>query len=94
MGGKWRDYVKGLAKQQPPLLVESLAPVTPAIIKGEAQVGIAYIKFVKQYKGLSHMFRSTNISPIPIIWHWGPKRHAQTPAGFTSNTRCPGRGRE
>lgn len=50
MGAKWRDYVKGLAKQQP-LLVESLAPVTPAIIKGEAQVGIAYIKFVKQYKG-------------------------------------------
>src|SRR5439155_11790914 len=50
MGEKWRDYVKGLAKQQP-LLVESLAPVTPAIIKGEAQVGIAYIKFVKQYKG-------------------------------------------
>jgi hypothetical protein len=46
MGAKWRDYVKGLAKQQP-LLVESLAPVTPAIIKGEAQVGIAYIKFVK-----------------------------------------------
>ena len=50
MGAKWRDYVKGLAKQQP-LLLESLAPVTPAIIKGEAQVGIAYIKFVKQYKG-------------------------------------------
>lgn len=50
MGAKWRDYVKGLAAQQP-LLVESLAPVTPAIIKGEAQVGIAYIKFVKQYKG-------------------------------------------
>lgn len=50
MGEKWRDYVRGLAKQQP-LLVESLAPVTPAIIKGEAQVGIAYIKFVKQYKG-------------------------------------------
>jgi len=50
MGGKWREYVKGLAKQQP-LLVESMAPVTPAIIKGEAQVGIAYIKFVKQYKG-------------------------------------------
>lgn len=50
MGAKWRDYVKGLAKQQP-LLVESLAPVTPAIIKGEAQVGLAYIKFVKQYKG-------------------------------------------
>ena len=50
MGAKWREYVKSLARQQP-LLVESLAPVTPAIIKGEAQVGIAYIKFVKQYKG-------------------------------------------
>ena len=50
MGAKWRDYVKGLTKQQP-LLLESLAPVTPAIIKGEAQVGIAYIKFVNQYKG-------------------------------------------
>jgi iron(III) transport system substrate-binding protein len=50
MGGKWRDYVKALATQQP-LLVESLAPVTPAIIKGEALVGIAYIKFVQQYKG-------------------------------------------
>lgn len=50
MGAKWRDYAKSLAKQQP-LLVESLAPVTPAIIKGEAHVGIAYIKFVKQYKG-------------------------------------------
>jgi len=50
MGAKWREYVKGLASQQP-LLVESLAPVTPAIIKGEAQLGIAYIKFVKQYKG-------------------------------------------
>src|SRR6476469_6150688 len=34
MGAKWREYVRGLAKQQP-LLVESLAPVTPAIIKGE-----------------------------------------------------------
>jgi iron(III) transport system substrate-binding protein len=50
MGAKWRDFAKNLAKQQP-LLVESLAPVTPAIIKGEAHVGIAYIKFVKQYKG-------------------------------------------
>ena len=50
MGAKWREFAKNLAKQQP-LLVESLAPVTPAVIKGEAHVGIAYIKFVKQYKG-------------------------------------------
>jgi ABC-type Fe3+ transport system substrate-binding protein len=39
-----------LAKQKP-LLVESLAPVTTTIIKGEAPVGITYIKYVKQYKG-------------------------------------------
>lgn len=49
-GDKWLDYVKALAKQKP-ILVESLAPVTTTIIKGEAAVGIAYIKYVKQYKG-------------------------------------------
>src|SRR3989338_849009 len=49
-GDRWLDLVKGLAKQKP-LLVESLAPVTTTIIKGEAPVGITYIKYVKQYKG-------------------------------------------
>lgn len=49
-GDKWLDYVKALAKQKP-ILVESLAPVTTTIIKGEAVVGIAYIKYIKQYKG-------------------------------------------
>ena len=49
-GDKWLDLVKGLAKQKP-LLVESLAPVTTTLIKGEASVGITYIKYVKQYKG-------------------------------------------
>ncbi|HEU4340662.1 MAG TPA: extracellular solute-binding protein [Candidatus Binatia bacterium] len=49
-GEKWLDLVKGLANQKP-LLVESLAPVTTTIIKGEAPVGITYIKYVKQYKG-------------------------------------------
>ena len=49
-GDKWLDLVKALAKQKP-LLVESLAPVTTTIIKGEAPVGITYIKYVKQYKG-------------------------------------------
>jgi ABC-type Fe3+ transport system substrate-binding protein len=47
---KWIDYVTALAKQKP-ILVESLAPVTTTIIKGEALVGITYIKYVKQYKG-------------------------------------------
>ncbi|HEX2386661.1 MAG TPA: extracellular solute-binding protein, partial [Candidatus Binatia bacterium] len=37
-GDKWLDYVKALAKQKP-ILVESLAPVTTTIIKGEAAVG-------------------------------------------------------
>ena len=49
-GDKWLDYVKALAKQNP-ILVESLAPVTTTIIKGEAAVGITYIKYIKQYKG-------------------------------------------
>jgi iron(III) transport system substrate-binding protein len=49
-GDKWLDYVKALAKQKP-ILVESLAPVTTTVIKGEAPVGITYIKYVKQYKG-------------------------------------------
>ena len=49
-GDKWLDYVKALAKQNP-ILVDSLAPVTTTIIKGEAPVGITYIKYIKQYKG-------------------------------------------
>jgi iron(III) transport system substrate-binding protein len=44
------EWVKGLAKQKP-VLVDSLAPVTTTIIKGETSVGITYIKYVKQYKG-------------------------------------------
>ena len=49
-GDKWLDYVRALAKQKP-ILVESLAPVTTTIIKGEAAVGLTYIKYIKQYKG-------------------------------------------
>src|SRR5262249_6076996 len=45
-GDKWLDFVRALAKQKP-LLVESLAPVTTTIIKGEAPVGITYIKYIK-----------------------------------------------
>jgi iron(III) transport system substrate-binding protein len=52
-GEKWLDYVKAFAKQNP-VLMASLAPVAPAIIKGEAHVGITYIKYVKQYKGPIH----------------------------------------
>jgi iron(III) transport system substrate-binding protein len=50
---KWLDLVRGLAKQKP-VLVDSLAPVTTAVIKGEAVLGITYVKYVKQYKGPVH----------------------------------------
>ena len=49
-GDKWLDFIKALARQEPHL-VESFAPVPTALIKGEAQVGIGYIKYLKQYKG-------------------------------------------
>ena len=45
--------MRGLAKQKP-VLVDSLAPVTTSVIKGEAAVGITYVKYVKQYKGPVH----------------------------------------
>jgi iron(III) transport system substrate-binding protein len=50
---KWLDLVRGLAKQNPQL-VTSLASVPGSIIKGEAPVGISYVKYVKQYKGPMH----------------------------------------
>ncbi len=49
-GEKWLDYVKGLAKQKP-IFGESFSSVPTTIIKGEAAVGITYIKYMKQYKG-------------------------------------------
>ena len=50
VGSKWLDYVKALAKQEPHF-VEALSPVTNVVIRGEASVGISYVKYVKQYKG-------------------------------------------
>ena len=41
---------KALAQQQP-LLVESFAPIVNTVIKGEAPLGITYLKYVGQYKG-------------------------------------------
>ncbi len=49
-GQEWLSFVRALAKQEP-LLVESYSPVPNAIIGGQALVGIAYIKYVKQFKG-------------------------------------------
>jgi iron(III) transport system substrate-binding protein len=49
-GDKWLDFVRGLARQEP-RLVESLAPVPSQVVRGEADLGITYIKYVKQFKG-------------------------------------------
>jgi iron(III) transport system substrate-binding protein len=49
-GIKWREFARGLAQQQP-LLVESFAPIVNTVIKGEAHLGITYLKYVGQYKG-------------------------------------------
>jgi len=67
-GEKWLDYVKALAKQEPHL-VESLAPVASVVIKGEADVGISYIKYVKQYQGpIAYVSMDKFISePSPAI---------------------------
>ncbi len=49
-GERWLDYVKALAKQKP-FLVESLAPVPNALVKGEGHLGISYAQYVGQVKG-------------------------------------------
>ncbi|MGZ8453749.1 MAG: ABC transporter substrate-binding protein [Candidatus Binatia bacterium] len=49
-GVKWRDFAKSLAQQQP-FLVESFAPIVNTVIKGEAALGLTYLKYVGQYKG-------------------------------------------
>ena len=50
MGEKAKQFVKGLASQRPHL-VESLAPVANVLVRGEAKVGVTYVKYIKQYKG-------------------------------------------
>ncbi len=49
-GIQWRDFAKALAQQQP-LLVESFAPIVNTVVRGEAALGITYLKYVGQYKG-------------------------------------------
>lgn len=49
-GIKWREFAKSLAQQQP-VLVESFAPIVNTVIRGEALLGITYLKYVGQYKG-------------------------------------------
>jgi iron(III) transport system substrate-binding protein len=50
MGEKAKQFVKSLANQRPHM-VESLAPVANVLVRGEAKLGITYVKYIKQYKG-------------------------------------------
>jgi iron(III) transport system substrate-binding protein len=49
-GTNWKEFATGLAGQQP-LLVESFAPIVNTVIRGEAALGLAYLKYVIQFKG-------------------------------------------
>jgi iron(III) transport system substrate-binding protein len=49
-GVKWRDFARSLAQQQP-FMVESFAPIVNTVVKGEAALGLTYLKYVGQYKG-------------------------------------------
>lgn len=50
MGEKAKQFIRDLANQRPHM-VESLAPVANVLVRGEAKVGITYVKYIKQYKG-------------------------------------------
>lgn len=49
-GIHWKEFANGLAQQQP-LFVESFAPIVNTVIRGEAALGLAYLKYVIQFKG-------------------------------------------
>ncbi len=48
--GNWKEFARALAQQQP-LFVESFAPIVNTVIRGEASLGLAYLKYVIQFKG-------------------------------------------
>lgn len=49
-GTNWKEFAGALARQQP-LFVESFAPIVNTVIRGEAALGLAYLKYVIQFKG-------------------------------------------
>lgn len=66
-GDKWLDFVKALAKQEPHL-VESFAPVPNALIRGEAQIGLGYIKYLKQYRGpLDYVLLDRHLAELNVM---------------------------
>jgi iron(III) transport system substrate-binding protein len=92
-GDKWLDYVKALAKQKPHL-VESLAPVTNAIIKGEGHVGITYIKYVKQYKGPVHYVLMDKYLTDPNYFGLGAKAAHPNAAKLYIDYACSAEGQK
>lgn len=66
-GDKWLDFIKALAKQEPHL-VESFAPVPNALVKGEAQLGLGYIKYLRQYKGpLGYVLLDKHLTELNVM---------------------------
>ena len=49
-GTNWKEFAAALAQQQP-LFVESFAPIVNTVMRGEAALGVAYLKYVIQFKG-------------------------------------------
>lgn len=71
-GDTWLDFVKALARQEPHM-VESFAPVPAALTRGEAHIGIGYIKFVKQFKGPFNYVVMDKHLAIPNVISLGAK---------------------
>jgi iron(III) transport system substrate-binding protein len=90
---KWLDYVKALAKQKP-VLVESLAPVTTTVIKGEAPIGITYVKYVKQYKGPVHYILMDQYLADPNYMAVGAKAASQNAAKLYVDYACSPEGQK
>src|SRR5918992_4855734 len=89
----WLEFVRGLAKQNP-VLVDSLAPVTTTIIKGEAPVGITYIKYVKQYKGPVHYVLMDKYLADPNYMSVGAKAANQNAAKLYVDYACSAEGQK
>ena len=90
---KWLDLVRGLAKQKP-VLVDSLAPVTTAVIKGEGAVGITYIKYVKQYKGPVHYVHMDKYLADPNYMSVGAKASNPNAAKLYVDYACSPEGQK
>jgi iron(III) transport system substrate-binding protein len=92
-GDKWLDFAKALARQEP-LLVESFAPVPNKLISGEAQLGIGYIKYLKQYKGpLGYVLLDKHLTD-PNVFSLGSKAANPNAARLYMEYLCSSEGQK